>query len=101
MYIKGAMCCSQAKPYKYTSYAGQVAVTCVLANKSICDQVWVNWSYPHILYFEKYKFEILNALFFSCGSIQSRQIYHINSVVIQLSFNSYFYKLLECCWLYG
>ena len=35
---------------------------------SICDQVW-DRSYPHILYFEKYKFEILNALFFSCGTI--------------------------------
>ena len=43
----------------------------------ICDQVWENWSYPHILHFEKYEFEILNALFFSCGTIQSRQIYYI------------------------
>ena len=31
----------------------------------ICDQVLENQPYPHILYFEKYEFEILNALFFS------------------------------------
>ena len=30
---------------------------------------------PHML--EKYEFEILNALFFSCGAIQSRKIYYI------------------------
>ena len=48
----------------------------------ICDRAWENRAYLHILYFEKYEFEILNALFFSCGAIQSRQIYHINSVVI-------------------
>ena len=48
----------------------------------ICDQVWENRSYPHILYFEKYEFEILNALFFSCGTIQSCQICCINSAVI-------------------
>ena len=47
-----------------------------------CDQVWENRSYPHTLYFEKYEFEILNALFFSCGTIQSRQICCINSAVI-------------------
>ena len=41
------------------------------------DQVWENWSYSHILYFEKYEFEILNALFFSCGTIQLRQIFCI------------------------
>ena len=34
------------------------------------------------VYFEKYEFEILNALFFSCGTILSRQIYYINSAVI-------------------
>ena len=45
-------------------------------------QLLENQSYVHILYFEKYEFEILNALFFSCGTIQSRQIYYINSVVI-------------------
>ena len=42
----------------------------------ICDQVWENPSYPHILYFEKYEFEVLNALFFSCGTMQSHQIYY-------------------------
>ena len=29
---KGAMHCLQAKPYKYTCYSCQAAVTCVLAN---------------------------------------------------------------------
>ena len=48
----------------------------------ICDRAWENWVYLHILYFEKYEFEILDALFFSWGAIQSRQIYYINSVVI-------------------
>ena len=43
----------------------------------LCDQVWEN---RHILYFEKYEFEVLNALFFSCGTIQSHQMYYINSV---------------------
>ena len=51
----------------------------------ICDQVWENRSYPHILYFEKYLFEIFNALSFSCGTIQSRQMYYINSVVIYVA----------------
>ena len=46
------------------------------------DQVWENQSYLHILYFEKYEFEILNALFFSCDTLQSRHIYYIDSVVI-------------------
>ena len=32
--------------------------------------------------FEKYLFEIFNALSFSCDTIQSRQMCHINSVVI-------------------
>ena len=50
--------------------------------QSICDRAWENRAYLHILYFEKYEFEILNALFFSCGAIQSHQIYYINSVVI-------------------
>ena len=49
---------------------------------NICDRAWENRSYLHILYFEKYEFEILNALLFSCGTIQSRQLYYINSVVI-------------------
>ena len=49
---------------------------------NICDRAWENRSYLHILYFEKYEFEILNPLFFSCGAIQSRQIYYTNSVVI-------------------
>ena len=40
----------------------------------ICNRAWENRSYLHILYFEKYEFEILNALLFSCGAIQSRQI---------------------------
>ena len=40
--------------------------------------MWENRSYLHILYFEKYEFEILNPLFFSCGAIQSRQIYYTN-----------------------
>ena len=31
--IKGAMRCLQAKPYKYTCYSCQAAVTCVLANR--------------------------------------------------------------------
>ena len=48
----------------------------------ICDRAWENLSYLHILYFEKYEFEILNALLFSCGAIQSRQIFYTNSVVI-------------------
>ena len=48
----------------------------------ICDQVWENQSKSHILYFEKYLFEIFNALSFSCGTIQSCQIYYINSVVL-------------------
>ena len=30
--FKGAMCCLQAKPYKYTCYSCQAAVTCALAN---------------------------------------------------------------------
>ena len=34
-----------------------------------CDQVWENQSYPHILYLEKYLFEIFNALSFSCGTM--------------------------------
>ena len=35
MCIKGAMCCLQAKPYKYTCSSCQAAVTvtCVLANR--------------------------------------------------------------------
>ena len=41
-------------------------------------QVWENRSYLHILYFE---LEILNALFFSCGTMQSRQIYYMNSLL--------------------
>ena len=53
-----------------------------LKNITICDRAWENWSYVQILYIEKYEFEILNGLFFSCGTIQSRQIYYINSVVI-------------------
>ena len=48
----------------------------------VCDWAWENRSYVHILHFEKYEFEILNALFFFCGTIQSCQIYCINSVVI-------------------
>ena len=48
----------------------------------ICDQVWENRSKSHILYFEKYLFEIFNVLPFSCGTIQSRQMCYINSVVI-------------------
>ena len=31
--FKGAMRCLQAKPYKYTCYSCQAAVTCVLANR--------------------------------------------------------------------
>ena len=31
----------------------------------ICDQLWENRSYLHILYFEKYEFEILNALWYN------------------------------------
>ena len=50
-----------------------------------CDRAWENRSYVHILCFEKYEFELLNALFFSCGTTQSRQIYYINSVVILLA----------------
>ena len=42
-----------------------------------CDRAWENLSYVHILYFEKYKFEILNTLFFSCGTVHSGQIYII------------------------
>jgi len=59
-------------------------VLCALTslNSPICDRAWENRSYVHILYFEKYEFEILKALFFSCGAVQSRQIYYINSVVI-------------------
>ena len=38
----------------------------------ICDQVWENHSKCHVLCFEKYLFEIFNALSFSCGTIQSR-----------------------------
>ena len=48
----------------------------------ICDQAWQNRSYRLILYFEKYRFEILNALYFSGGVIESRQISCINSPVI-------------------
>ena len=48
----------------------------------ICDQVWENHSKSHILYFEKYLFEIFNALSFYCSTIQSRQMCYINSVVI-------------------
>ena len=48
----------------------------------MCDQVWENRSYPHILYFEKYLFEIFNVLSLSCGTIQPRQMCYINSVVI-------------------
>ena len=55
---------------------------CVCVCNHICDRAWENRSYVHILYFEKYEFEILNALFFSCGTVQSCQIYYINSVVI-------------------
>ena len=62
-----------------------------------CDQVWENRSKSHILYFKKYLFEIFNTPSFSCGTIQSRQMCYINSVVIWLAFYSYFYKLLECC----
>ena len=51
------------------------------SNYKICDQVWENRSYPHILYFEKYLFEIVNALYLSCGTIQSRQMYYNNSIV--------------------
>ena len=43
----------------------------------ICDWAWENRSYVHILYFEKYEFEILNVLFFSCGTVQSRQMYYL------------------------
>ena len=50
---------------------------------------------------QKYRFETLNALYFSGGAVQSCQIYCVNSVVIELLFHSYFYKLLECCWFFG
>ena len=49
--------------------------------QNISDRAWENRSYAHILYFEKYKFEILNALHFSCGTVQLRQMY---SVIIWL-----------------
>ena len=45
--------------------------------RNICDQAWENWTYLHILYFEKYEFEILDALFFSCGAMKSCQIYRL------------------------
>ena len=38
------------------------------SNVCICDRAWENRSYLHILYFEKYEFDIVNALFFSCGA---------------------------------
>ena len=48
----------------------------------ICDCILENRPFMHILYFEKYSFEILNAMCFSCGPIQSRQISCINSIVV-------------------
>ena len=51
----------------------------------ICDQAWENRSYLHILYFEKYLFEIFNALSFSCATLQTRQAYYIYSVVIYVA----------------
>ena len=42
-------------------------------------------TYIHILYSEKYEFEILNAPSFSCGAVQSYQIYYINNVVIYVA----------------
>ena len=35
----------------------------------ICDWIYKNRLYWHILYFEKYYFEILNQLWFSCATL--------------------------------
>ena len=66
----------------YTYMNAYIYIHAYMHTYIICDQVWENRSYPHILYFEKYLFEIFNALSFSCGTIQSRQMCCINSVVI-------------------
>ena len=71
----------------------------------ICDHLWENRPSLCILYFEKYLFEILNALYFSCGTIQSRQISCINSVVTYIHSNHFVINsqaayVLECCWVF-
>ena len=67
----------------------------------IRDPAWENRSYVHILYFEKYEFEILNALFFSCGTVQSRQIYYINVYSYSYHFIAISIRYLNAAGFFG
>ena len=44
---------------------------------AICDRIYKNHPYSHILYFEKYYFELLKQLWFSCATLYPCQICYI------------------------
>ena len=49
-----------------------------------CDWIYKNQPNCHILYFEKYHFEILKQPWFSCATLQPHQIYYTSRAALQL-----------------
>ena len=58
---------------------------CVLMCMTICDWIYENHPYLHILCFRKYRFETLKQLWFSCASLQPHQICCISRAVLRMA----------------